>query len=71
MPKRGKLLNQFEQGQARALLDSGYSVAYVARRLKRSHNGIKKFRDRVGCYKRELGVQKHSMKGPRGVSQWK
>ena len=55
MPKRGKLLNQFEQGQARALLDSGYSVAYVARRLKRSHNCTKKFRDRVGCFLKGTG----------------
>ena len=58
MPKRGKLLSAFEQGQIIRMTESGRSISEISRHISRKYNGIKNFLARDGDYKHGGGPSK-------------
>ena len=58
MPKRGKLLSEFEQGQIFGMTESGRSISEISRHISRSYNCIKILLARDGNYKHGPGASK-------------
>jgi len=50
MPRRGKLLSDFEFGQIEALAREGKTVQYISKQLKRSYNAVNKYMHRKTPY---------------------
>ena len=50
MPRRGKLLSDFEFGQIEAVAREGKAVQYISKQLKRSYNSVNKYMHRKTSY---------------------
>ena len=56
MPKRGKLLSVFEQGQINAFIQDGIPVKETAARLNRSFNCIQRYKTSPNGYLSAVGL---------------
>ena len=60
MPKRVTVFSAFQQGRFSSLLDQGKSISYIAMKVNRSYNAVKKFKNRNQPYFHK-GWAKHKL----------